>query len=249
MNAINKSLLWSVRNNTPVSINSTKNTLEKNDLFSGKLLAVKNVSESPEHTFGIDLPVPTKGMFSQSIQSGACLPNDNAVQTGAQRLFIEGQKRIDNIANVLLPKADTLHQLARSAYENVNPEDKVAVGQAKQNVIDSHTQKLNLQNEAILTFYQTNARLHNVNAAQNVGYVANSDYTPLFSLIFTLSSSFEDVETLLDHTMARAPFLEFAANTDNQHKVTELFQILWGNSRRSLDNEIMRILNDEESFN
>lgn len=246
MNTINKFLLWSVQSNAPASVSATKDTPEKKNAFTGKLLAVTNVVASLEQSRGIAFSAPGKGIFSQSFQRGAILPKDNSAPTGRERLMVEGQKRLDKIIHILLPEAETSYQLARSVYENVNPENKAAVDQAKQTVINATTQKMHLQNEAIATFYQTSARLNDPHISHSAGHNASSDYSPLFSLIFALSSSFEDVETLLEHTTTRTAFSEFAANTHNERKVSELFQILGSNSRRSLENEIMLTLDAEE---
>jgi len=217
----------------------------KNTPFNSELSEGKNVFKS----FGkgnIHQPTPAvKGFFAKSFSGVRIASGKGNVIIVNDKACVDNQKRIDDIVNVLLPEADTLFQTARTIHDNADTNELnelnglVAFNKSTQYLLAMQAKKINLQNEAV-TLFKTINLISNDN---NKALTDKQNAYPLFSLIFSLSYSFEDVEQLLEKTMSKATFIEFASQRGNQQRVAELYQTLSKNSSKSIDNEILLLIN------
>lgn len=256
MTTINKNLLRAIQNNSLTSVDTQKepglvndchDTSQKRTSFDSELSEVKNVTKSLSNMVRVGTMSSSKGGISQDLHHVNVLVSGSPHMIGEERQRIETQRRVDGIVNVFLPNIDTTFQVARTLYDNAKMSDKPGLVDAERIYTIADVQKRDLQDEAISLFYQEN-RLSSYNLNSRLEKQVTLDGYPLFSLIFSLSYSFDDVERLLDRTFAKESFLQFVTNDSNRQKICELYGILGGNTKNSLDNEIMQTLQKAKYF-
>lgn len=250
MTTINKNLLRAIQNNSLTSVDTQKDpglvndchdTPQKRTSFDSELSEVKNVAKSLSNMVSVGTTPSSKGGISQDLHHVNVLVSGSPLMIGEERQRVETQRRVNEIVNVILPNIDTTFQVARTLYDNAEMSDKPGLVEVERIYTIADAQKRDLQDEAISLFYQENT-VSNYNLNSRLEKQMILDEYPLFSLIFSLSYSFDDVERLLDKTFSKESFLQFVTNDSNHQKICELYGILGGNAKNSLDNEIMQTL-------
>lgn len=250
MITFNKNLLRAIHNNSLTSVDTQKdpglvndchNTSQKRISFKSELSEVKNVAKSLSNTVKMGTASSSKVGIFHNLHHVNVLASGSSVIIGKDCQRIEPKSRIEEIVNVSLPNIDTIFQVARTSYDNAYMSDKPGLVEVERIYSMADAQKRGLQDEAISLFYQENiVSSYNLNSRLDKQVIL--DVYPLFSLIFSLSYSFDDVEKLLDRTFSKESFLKYVDNDSNHQKICKLYEILWANSKRSLDNEIMQTL-------
>ncbi len=220
-------------------VDSCAGVLPRDSALNTTLVEVKNVCKKLDSVVVNDSSPLEKGIFIK--QGTAVVSPAEIIATQAERPQVD-EKRIHDIINILLPKADTSYQLARTTYENRDIKDSLATENIENICRTTLKQKQSLQSEAISLFTQRSTPATAVASGDNTEQQPIDNMHPLFTLIFYLSFSHEDVNFLLNSSGTTAHFLNFANEDCNREKVSNLYRALNENSSRSLDNEMVQVL-------
>lgn len=154
------------------------------------------------------------------------------------RSLAVSQQCIDHIVEKILPDIDSSYQVALTTYENIKSLDPLVSGAAKEALVDIENEKKALQDE-VLGLYQ---QCENIKDSLGQGQHASGSQYLIFSLIFKISFSFNDVERLLDHVSLKDSFFEFAHADENQPAVIALYAMLNKNCTQSLESEMTHFM-------
>ncbi|WP_230350817.1 hypothetical protein [Lelliottia sp. WAP21] len=255
MKMIIKSSLCPVQDNslTPEEVNKGCKSEQRgvedsvnNSALNRELSEVKNGDKKFTPSLEKAREMPTSGIFAKDFRGAGALLSDERVLPTDCPSQVNGHLRINNIVTALLPKFDCSYQIARTSYENVDMCDALASESAKQSLLKASTEKQNLQKEAITLFIQQFPDTGDALQYDAVVSPGKDSVYPLFSFVFSLSYSYQDVEYLLDFVGLKNSFINFANNIQNHDQVNDLYQALNTNSANSLAKEMIHYTNNDQ---